>query len=131
MRRHAQILADRLRQLGAISEDAGRLTRTFLSPAMARANRQVGHWMREAGLAARTLTLTIRYAGFETHTRAKTLAEPAQLDADIARHGLGERVSVLGAVPDGPHGFCHACFSGQYPTQPPSVASKMRLGGRA
>ena len=39
--------------------------------------------LREAGLAARTLTLTIRYAGFETHTRAKTLAEPAQLDADI------------------------------------------------
>jgi DNA polymerase IV len=39
--------------------------------------------LREAGLAARTLTLTIRYAGFETYTRAKTLAEPAQLDADI------------------------------------------------
>jgi DNA polymerase-4 len=39
--------------------------------------------LREAGLAARTLTLTIRYAGFETHTRAKTLAEPTQLDADI------------------------------------------------
>src|SRR5213076_2918841 len=39
--------------------------------------------LREAGLAARTLTLTIRYAGFETHTRAKTLAEPTELDADI------------------------------------------------
>jgi DNA polymerase-4 len=39
--------------------------------------------LREAGLAARTLTLTIRYAGFETHTRAKTLGEPTQLDADI------------------------------------------------
>ncbi|HVH70949.1 MAG TPA: DNA polymerase IV, partial [Candidatus Dormibacteraeota bacterium] len=39
--------------------------------------------LREAGLAARTLTLTIRYAGFETHTRAKTLVEPTQLDADI------------------------------------------------
>lgn len=39
--------------------------------------------LREAGLAARTLTLTIRYAGFETHTRAKTLAAPTQLDADI------------------------------------------------
>lgn len=39
--------------------------------------------LREAGLAARTLTLTIRYAGFVTHTRAKTLAESAQLDADI------------------------------------------------
>jgi amidophosphoribosyltransferase len=28
---------------------------------------------------------------------------------------------MLGAVPSGPDGFCHACFSGQYPTQPPSV----------
>ncbi len=41
--------------------------------------------LREAGLAARTLTLTIRYAGFETHTRSKTLAEPTQLDSDIYR----------------------------------------------
>ncbi len=39
--------------------------------------------LREAGLSARTLTLTIRYAGFETHTRSKTLEEPTQLDADI------------------------------------------------
>ena len=39
--------------------------------------------LREAGLATRTLTLTIRYAGFETHTRSKTLAEPTRLDADI------------------------------------------------
>jgi DNA polymerase IV len=39
--------------------------------------------LREAGLAARTLTLTIRYAGFETHTRAKTLSEARQLDGDI------------------------------------------------
>ena len=39
--------------------------------------------LREAGLAARTLTLTIRYAGFETYTRAKTLGEPARLDGDI------------------------------------------------
>jgi len=39
--------------------------------------------LREAGLAARTLTLTIRYAGFETHTRSKTLSEPTRLDSDI------------------------------------------------
>jgi DNA polymerase IV len=41
--------------------------------------------LREAGLATRTLTLTIRYAGFDTHTRAKTLSEPTQLDSDIFR----------------------------------------------
>jgi len=39
--------------------------------------------LREAGLSTRTLTLTIRYAGFETYTRSKTLTEPAQLDTDI------------------------------------------------
>ncbi len=39
--------------------------------------------LRESGLAARTLTLTIRYAGFDTHTRSKTLGEPTRLDSDI------------------------------------------------
>lgn len=39
--------------------------------------------LREAGLAARTLTLTIRYQGFDTHTRSKTLTEAASLDAAI------------------------------------------------
>jgi len=39
--------------------------------------------LREAGLATRALTLTIRYIGFDTHTRSKTLAEPACLDSDI------------------------------------------------
>jgi DNA polymerase IV len=39
--------------------------------------------LREAGLAARTLTLTIRYQGFDTHTRSKTLAESASLDSGI------------------------------------------------
>lgn len=39
--------------------------------------------LREAGLSARTLTLTIRYAGFETHTRAHTLPDPVRLDSDI------------------------------------------------
>jgi DNA polymerase-4 len=39
--------------------------------------------LREAGLATRTLTLTIRYTGFDTYTRSKTLREPTQLDADI------------------------------------------------
>lgn len=39
--------------------------------------------LREAGLSSYTLTLTIRYAGFETHTRSKTLQEPVRLDNDI------------------------------------------------
>jgi DNA polymerase IV len=39
--------------------------------------------LREAGLATRTLTLTIRYQGFDTHTRSKTLAESTCLDSGI------------------------------------------------
>ena len=39
--------------------------------------------LREAGLSARTLTLTIRYAGFQTYTRSKTLPDPVHLDADV------------------------------------------------
>jgi DNA polymerase-4 len=39
--------------------------------------------LRESGLSARTLTLTIRYTGFDTYTRSKTLPEPTNLDADI------------------------------------------------
>ncbi|HEX8871160.1 MAG TPA: DNA polymerase IV [Candidatus Acidoferrum sp.] len=39
--------------------------------------------LREAGLSARTLTLTIRYAGFDTHTRSKTVSEPLNLDTPI------------------------------------------------
>jgi DNA polymerase-4 len=44
--------------------------------------------LREAGLSARTLTLTIRYAGFDTYTRSKTPAEPLQFDADAFTHFL-------------------------------------------
>jgi amidophosphoribosyltransferase len=36
---------------------------------------------------------------------------------------------MLASVPNGPSGFCHACFSGQYPTQPPTILSKHRMGG--
>jgi DNA polymerase-4 len=39
--------------------------------------------MRDAGLYARTITLTIRYAGFYTHTHAKTLREPTNLDTVV------------------------------------------------
>ncbi|HVT38131.1 MAG TPA: amidophosphoribosyltransferase [Gemmatimonadaceae bacterium] len=37
---------------------------------------------------------------------------------------------MLNAVPGGPGGFCHACFSGQYPTKPPTVTQTNRLGNR-
>jgi len=39
--------------------------------------------LREAGLSARTLTLTIRYKGFQTYTRSRSVLEPVHLDANI------------------------------------------------
>ena len=43
----------RCEALGKISEEPGRLTRTFGSPAMRRTNEQVAAWMREAGMRTR------------------------------------------------------------------------------
>ena len=40
-------------ELGRVSEEKGRLTRTFASPAMREANAMVGSWMRQAGLTVR------------------------------------------------------------------------------
>ena len=48
----AEVVA-RCRELARVSDEAGRLTRWFGSPAMARANALVGRWMREAGMAVR------------------------------------------------------------------------------
>jgi hydantoinase/carbamoylase family amidase len=53
-RRHSsQRVVDRCRELAAISEEEGRLTRWFGGPAMARANALVGRWMAAAGMAVR------------------------------------------------------------------------------
>ena len=35
---------------------------------------------------------------------------------------------MLESVPGGPSGFCHACFSGDYPTPPPADPEKLRFG---
>src|SRR5438128_12285027 len=46
-------LMRRCQELGAISDEPGRLTRTFHSAAMQRTNALVGSWMRAAGLEVR------------------------------------------------------------------------------
>lgn len=43
----------RCRELAGVSEEDGRLTRRYATPAMARANALVAAWMREAGMTAR------------------------------------------------------------------------------
>ena len=42
-----------LDELAKISDERGKLSRTFLSPAMRRANDRVGKWMQDAGLSVR------------------------------------------------------------------------------
>ena len=49
----AREIMRRCRELGGVSEEKGCLTRTFHSPAMARANQMVRVWMREAGMVVR------------------------------------------------------------------------------
>ena len=46
----AQLVMHRCEALAQITDEPGRLTRTFASPAMRRANQLVGSWMRKAGL---------------------------------------------------------------------------------
>ena len=46
----AHLVMRRCDELGTISDESDRLTRTFASPAMRRANELVGSWMREAGM---------------------------------------------------------------------------------
>jgi DNA polymerase IV len=63
---------------GEDTADAG-----ALSAVLSHLSQKACKRLREAGLSTRTLTLTIRYAGFDTYTRAKTLAEPTSLDGEI------------------------------------------------
>jgi allantoate deiminase len=49
----ASTVMERIEVLGAISDEPSRLTRTFGSPAMRRANDRVAGWMREAGMETR------------------------------------------------------------------------------
>jgi len=45
--------------------------------------------LRDAGLHARTVTLTLRYADFTTITRSHTLKEPSDLDAEFLKAFCG------------------------------------------
>jgi allantoate deiminase len=49
----ARLIMRRCDELGRISEERGCLARTFASPAMKRANKLVGSWMRQAGMTVR------------------------------------------------------------------------------
>ncbi len=53
LRRTAARIMQRCDELAAVTDEPGRITRTFHSPAMQRANGLVGGWMQEAGLLVR------------------------------------------------------------------------------
>ncbi len=75
------------------------------------------------------------YYGIDTPNREELIAANHSVE-EIARligvDSLGylSLEGMLEAVPGGPTGFCHACFSGQYPTLPPSEPVKLRYGRR-
>jgi amidophosphoribosyltransferase len=73
------------------------------------------------------------YYGIDTPSREDLIAANMSID-EIATHigvdslGYLSLEGMLAAVPGGPSGFCHACFSGDYPTPPPSDPNKLRFG---
>jgi amidophosphoribosyltransferase len=73
------------------------------------------------------------YYGIDTPSREELIAANNTTE-EIAKHlgvdslGYLSLDGMLGSVPSGPQGFCHACFSGDYPTAPPTDPDKLRFG---
>ncbi|HUQ83847.1 MAG TPA: amidophosphoribosyltransferase [Gemmatimonadaceae bacterium] len=73
------------------------------------------------------------YYGIDTPNREELIAANMTTE-EIAAHigvdtlGYLSLDGMLESVPDGPGGFCHACFSGDYPTPPPADPDKLRFG---
>ncbi|HTE45870.1 MAG TPA: amidophosphoribosyltransferase [Gemmatimonadaceae bacterium] len=73
------------------------------------------------------------YYGIDTPSREELIAAnytTPEIAANLGVDSLGylSLDGMLGAVPTGPEGFCHACFSGDYPTPPPADPDKLRFG---
>jgi amidophosphoribosyltransferase len=73
------------------------------------------------------------YYGIDTPSREELIAANLSLDGIAAHLGVDSLGYIsldgmLESVPGGPQGFCHACFSGDYPTPPPSDPDKLRFG---
>jgi amidophosphoribosyltransferase len=73
------------------------------------------------------------YYGIDTPSREELIAARLTVP-EIAQHlgvdslGYLSLEGMLNSVPNGPNGFCHACFSGDYPTPPPTDPDKLRFG---
>ena len=73
------------------------------------------------------------YYGIDTPSRDELIAANNNLEeirASLGVDSLGylSLDGMLESVPTGPEGFCHACFSGDYPTPPPTDPEKLRFG---
>lgn len=73
------------------------------------------------------------YYGIDTPDREQLIAAQHSVSEIAARIGVDtlgyiSLDGMLHAVPTGPEGFCHACFSGQYPTRPPAAPVTLRRG---
>ena len=73
------------------------------------------------------------YYGIDTPSREELIAanhtlEEIRTSLGVDSLGYLSLDGMLHAVPGGPHGFCHACFSGDYPTPPPTDPDKLRFG---
>jgi amidophosphoribosyltransferase len=73
------------------------------------------------------------YYGIDTPSREELIASNHTLEeirASLGVDSLGylSLDGMLESVPGGPGGFCHACFSGDYPTPPPTDPDKLRYG---
>ncbi len=73
------------------------------------------------------------YYGIDTPSRDELIAANNTLEeirASLGADSLGylSLEGMLASVPTGPDGFCHACFSGDYPTPPPTDPDKLRFG---
>jgi amidophosphoribosyltransferase len=73
------------------------------------------------------------YYGIDTPNREELIAANmpvSEIAGELGVDSLGylSLQGMLESVPDGPGGFCHACFSGDYPTPPPTDPQKLRFG---
>jgi amidophosphoribosyltransferase len=73
------------------------------------------------------------YYGIDTPSREELIAANYNVDEIADRLGVDSLGylsldGMLASVPSGPSGFCHACFSGDYPTAPPTDPDKLRFG---
>jgi allantoate deiminase len=77
-----EAISNRLAELAALSDEPGRLTRLYLSPAHRRAIDLVSYWMRDAGMSVRLDPLASVVGRYEGQDRGtKTLLLGSHIDS--------------------------------------------------